>query len=282
MFIGTYEHSIDDKSRLTLPRRFRDALGAGVVLARGLDRNVAVYPRETWKVSVEDRVSALDPAVARGAGAPHVLLLGGGRSRSGRAGSRPRPGRPHAPRRPRARRGRGRELRPPPALEPNRLGAAPACRRRERRTCCRTSCRTRALTTSPFSRRRCASSSPCGRGRRSSTRPSALAATRALLAQDLAGQREARRDRPRSGCEVLLRPLQGAPPASRSDSCAATSPIVLTQLAANSVERRCRCCSTSASRRCRSTGRSEASRTRRTRRSTCGWTRPRRRPPPRS
>jgi MraZ protein len=61
MFIGTYEHTIDEKSRLTLPRRFRDALGAGVVLTRGLDRNVAVYPRETWKVSVEDRISALDP-----------------------------------------------------------------------------------------------------------------------------------------------------------------------------------------------------------------------------
>jgi transcriptional regulator MraZ len=61
MFIGTYEHSIDDKSRITLPRRFRDALGKGVVLTRGLDRNVAVYPRDSWKVSVEDRISALDP-----------------------------------------------------------------------------------------------------------------------------------------------------------------------------------------------------------------------------
>jgi transcriptional regulator MraZ len=54
MFIGTYDHSIDEKSRITLPRRFRDALGAGVVLTRGLDR-------KTWKVSVEDRISALDP-----------------------------------------------------------------------------------------------------------------------------------------------------------------------------------------------------------------------------
>ena len=27
MFIGTYEHTIDEKSRLTLPARFRDALG---------------------------------------------------------------------------------------------------------------------------------------------------------------------------------------------------------------------------------------------------------------
>lgn len=61
MFIGTYEHTIDDKSRLTLPARFREALGAGVVLARGLEGTVAVYPRETWSVTVESRLSALDP-----------------------------------------------------------------------------------------------------------------------------------------------------------------------------------------------------------------------------
>ncbi len=61
MFIGTYEHTIDEKSRLTLPARFRDALGGGVVLARGIDGNVAVYPRETWKMTVEDRMASLDP-----------------------------------------------------------------------------------------------------------------------------------------------------------------------------------------------------------------------------
>ena len=61
MFIGTFEHTIDEKSRLTLPARFREALGKGVVLARGIDGNVAVYPRETWKVTVEARMSVLDP-----------------------------------------------------------------------------------------------------------------------------------------------------------------------------------------------------------------------------
>jgi MraZ protein len=61
MFIGTFEHTIDGKSRLTLPARFREALGEGVVLARGIDGNVAVYPRETWRVTVEARMSALDP-----------------------------------------------------------------------------------------------------------------------------------------------------------------------------------------------------------------------------
>ena len=61
MFIGTYEHTIDEKSRVTLPARFREGMGEGVVLARGLDGNVAVYPRETWTMTVEARISELDP-----------------------------------------------------------------------------------------------------------------------------------------------------------------------------------------------------------------------------
>ena len=65
MFIGTYEHTIDEKSRLTLPARFRDTLGESVVLARGLDGVVAVYPRETWVTTVQARVAALDPLSRR-------------------------------------------------------------------------------------------------------------------------------------------------------------------------------------------------------------------------
>ena len=45
MFYGTHEHTIDEKNRLTLPAKFRDGLGGGVVLARGIDGTVDVYPR---------------------------------------------------------------------------------------------------------------------------------------------------------------------------------------------------------------------------------------------
>ena len=45
MFYGKHEHTVDEKNRLTLPAKFRDALAAGVVLARGIDRNIDVYPR---------------------------------------------------------------------------------------------------------------------------------------------------------------------------------------------------------------------------------------------
>jgi MraZ protein len=59
MFYGEYEHTIDDKNRLTLPARFRDELEAGVVLARGIERNIEVYARESWDANVA-RIAELD------------------------------------------------------------------------------------------------------------------------------------------------------------------------------------------------------------------------------
>ncbi|HXF97312.1 MAG TPA: division/cell wall cluster transcriptional repressor MraZ [Gaiellaceae bacterium] len=65
MFFGEYEHTIDEKSRLTLPARFRPELARGVVLTRGIDRNVDVYPREAWERNVA-RVAELDPFTREG------------------------------------------------------------------------------------------------------------------------------------------------------------------------------------------------------------------------
>ncbi len=59
MFYGEYEHTVDEKNRLTLPARFRNALAGGVVLARGIERNIDVYPRESWDANVA-RIAALD------------------------------------------------------------------------------------------------------------------------------------------------------------------------------------------------------------------------------
>jgi MraZ protein len=59
MFYGTHEHTIDEKNRLTLPAKFRDGLGGGVVLVRGIDGTVDVYPRRSWEANAE-RISALD------------------------------------------------------------------------------------------------------------------------------------------------------------------------------------------------------------------------------
>jgi MraZ protein len=43
-FHGQHEHSLDSKDRLTIPARFRAALADGVILVKGLDPCVEVYP----------------------------------------------------------------------------------------------------------------------------------------------------------------------------------------------------------------------------------------------
>jgi MraZ protein len=61
MFFGEYEHAIDDKSRLTLPARFRELLADGVFLTKGLDGSVDVYPQRAWQETVVARIETLDP-----------------------------------------------------------------------------------------------------------------------------------------------------------------------------------------------------------------------------
>lgn len=45
MFLGTYTPRLDDKGRLTLPAKFREALTGGLMVAKGQDHSLAVYPR---------------------------------------------------------------------------------------------------------------------------------------------------------------------------------------------------------------------------------------------
>jgi MraZ protein len=59
MFYGEYEHAVDEKKRLTLPARFRHSLAGGVVLARGIERNIDVYPSESWHEKMA-RIAELD------------------------------------------------------------------------------------------------------------------------------------------------------------------------------------------------------------------------------
>jgi MraZ protein len=48
MFLGEFNHSIDDKGRLTLPAKFREQLAPGVVITRGLDGCLFVFTYEDW------------------------------------------------------------------------------------------------------------------------------------------------------------------------------------------------------------------------------------------
>ncbi|MCH8986804.1 division/cell wall cluster transcriptional repressor MraZ [Patescibacteria group bacterium] len=47
-FIGEYTYSIDDKKRLALPLKFRNALGKGMVITKGLDSCLFLYSQHEW------------------------------------------------------------------------------------------------------------------------------------------------------------------------------------------------------------------------------------------
>ncbi|WP_028561626.1 division/cell wall cluster transcriptional repressor MraZ [Paenibacillus pinihumi] len=58
MFMGEYQHSIDDKGRLIVPAKFRDTLGASFIVTRGLDNCLFVYPQSEWS-QLEQKLKSL-------------------------------------------------------------------------------------------------------------------------------------------------------------------------------------------------------------------------------
>lgn len=48
MFLGNYQHALDDKSRLTIPSKFREGLGNRFFATTGLDRAIFVYSLDEW------------------------------------------------------------------------------------------------------------------------------------------------------------------------------------------------------------------------------------------
>lgn len=49
MFIGEHIYSIDEKKRLAIPAKFRQALGKKAVLTRGIDNCLVIYPIIEWR-----------------------------------------------------------------------------------------------------------------------------------------------------------------------------------------------------------------------------------------
>ncbi|HUG14837.1 MAG TPA: division/cell wall cluster transcriptional repressor MraZ [Thermomicrobiales bacterium] len=58
MFLGRHDHTLDAKGRLALPARFREKLTEGVIITRGFDACLLVYPMETW-APLAEKVAAL-------------------------------------------------------------------------------------------------------------------------------------------------------------------------------------------------------------------------------
>lgn len=63
MFLGQFHHSFDDKSRLTVPSRFRDDFAEGVFIIQGFDKNLMVLTSPAFNAIYEHVMSMniLDP-----------------------------------------------------------------------------------------------------------------------------------------------------------------------------------------------------------------------------
>jgi MraZ protein len=57
MFLGEYEYKVDNKGRLPLPPKFRQELRGELVLTKGLEKCIVIYPAEEWH-KIADTLSA--------------------------------------------------------------------------------------------------------------------------------------------------------------------------------------------------------------------------------
>jgi len=64
MISGEYNHNIDPKSRMFLPAKLRSELGETVILAKSVDKCIAIYSVEAWKTFTE-KLDALPNIEAR-------------------------------------------------------------------------------------------------------------------------------------------------------------------------------------------------------------------------
>lgn len=75
MFIGEYRHTFDTKNRISLPAKFRKELGASVIVTRGLDHCLFIYPKAAWKKEAE-RIARHSTGSAAGRGLSRLMLAG--------------------------------------------------------------------------------------------------------------------------------------------------------------------------------------------------------------
>lgn len=58
MFIGEYQHTIDNKGRLILPAKFREELGLKFIATKGLDNCLFIYGKDEWQI-LEEKLKKL-------------------------------------------------------------------------------------------------------------------------------------------------------------------------------------------------------------------------------
>lgn len=85
MLIGEYIHTLDAKKRLSLPAKFRKEIGRKVVITRGLDTCLFMFPLGAWK-EIAGKLEKLPFGQANTRGMSRFLLSGAVESEVDKAG----------------------------------------------------------------------------------------------------------------------------------------------------------------------------------------------------
>lgn len=75
MLIGEYKHTIDSKKRLAIPSKLRNELGSKIVITRGLDNCLFIFPFNQWNKLVE-KLSQLPLGQKDSRGFVRLMLAG--------------------------------------------------------------------------------------------------------------------------------------------------------------------------------------------------------------
>ena len=62
MIIGQFNHTIDDKNRLSLPAKFRQEMGKKVVITPGLDSCLFIFTMKEWE-KIAERLSVKESSI---------------------------------------------------------------------------------------------------------------------------------------------------------------------------------------------------------------------------
>jgi MraZ protein len=54
--VDYFERKLDDKRRLTIPAELRDELASGVVITRGFQKYLHLYPKDVWDEDMESQL----------------------------------------------------------------------------------------------------------------------------------------------------------------------------------------------------------------------------------
>lgn len=57
MFLGQYTHTVDPKGRIVLPSSFRESLLDGVVITKGFEKCLFIFPLSEWPM-IEEKIKS--------------------------------------------------------------------------------------------------------------------------------------------------------------------------------------------------------------------------------